>query len=95
MTSENPLETKNIAFYSTNAVEGQCVAVVVNVGDNTVMGRIAGLTAGLEADDTPIKKEIDYFIRIISGIASFIGIVFGITAISLQILEKKNYKVNL
>merc|ERR1719158_378823 len=83
LTSENPLETKNIAFYSTNAVEGQCVAVVVNVGDNTVMGRIAGLTAGLEADDTPIKKEIDYFIRIISGIATFIGIVFGITAISI------------
>ena len=83
LTSENPLETKNIAFYSTNAVEGQCVAVVVNVGDNTVMGRIAGLTAGLEADDTPIKKEIDYFIRIISGIALFIGIVFGITAISI------------
>ena len=47
MTSENPLETENIAFYSTNAVEGTCVGIVINIGDETVMGRIAGLAAGL------------------------------------------------
>merc|ERR1712127_939772 len=41
-THENPLETKNLAFFSTNAVEGTCVGMVVNIGDNTVMGRIAG-----------------------------------------------------
>merc|ERR1712112_38069 len=39
-THENPLETKNLAFFSTNAVEGTCVGMVVNIGDNTVMGRI-------------------------------------------------------
>ena len=41
-TNENPLETKNLAFFSTNAVEGTAVGIVVNIGDNTVMGRIAG-----------------------------------------------------
>ena len=41
-THENPLETKNLAFFSTSAVEGTCVGCVVNIGDNTVMGRIAG-----------------------------------------------------
>jgi len=40
-THENPLETKNLAFFSTNAVEGTAVGMVVNIGDNTVMGRIA------------------------------------------------------
>ena len=38
-THENPLETKNLAFFSTNAVEGTAVGMVVNIGDNTVMGR--------------------------------------------------------
>ena len=36
---QNPLETKNLAFFSTNAVEGTAVGMVVNIGDNTVMGR--------------------------------------------------------
>merc|ERR1719410_1802183 len=49
-THENPLETRNLAFFSTNAVEGTCVGMVVNIGDNTVMGRIAGLASGLASD---------------------------------------------
>ena len=35
-TDDNPLETKNLAFYSTNAVEGQGRGVVISIGDNTV-----------------------------------------------------------
>lgn len=50
-THENPLETKNLAFFSTNAVEGTAKGIVVNIGDNTVMGRIAGLASGLESGD--------------------------------------------
>merc|ERR1719412_2290388 len=47
-THENPLETKNLAFFSTNAVEGTAKGIVVSIGDYTVMGRIAGLASGLE-----------------------------------------------
>merc|ERR1712123_475563 len=75
-THENPLETKNLAFFSTNAVEGTCVGMVVNIGDNTVMGRIAGLASGLSNDDTPIAKEIAHFIHIITGVAVFLGVTF-------------------
>ena len=32
-THENPLETKNLAFFSTNAVEGTCKGIVVMIGD--------------------------------------------------------------
>merc|ERR1711881_282038 len=38
-THQNPLETKNLAFFSTNAVEGTGVGIIVQCGDNTVMGR--------------------------------------------------------
>merc|ERR1712168_1208128 len=82
-THENPLETKNLAFFSTNAVEGTCVGMVVNIGDNTVMGRIAGLASGLASDETPIAKEIAHFIHIITGVAVFLGVSFFIIAFIL------------
>ena len=59
-THENPLETKNLAFFSTNAVEGTAKGIVVNIGDYTVMGRIAGLASGLETGDTgSVNEDID------------------------------------
>merc|ERR1712223_1889410 len=82
-THENPLATKNLAFFSTNAVEGTAVGIVVNIGDNTVMGRIAGLASGLASDDTPIAKEIAHFIHIITGVAVFLGVTFFIIAFIL------------
>ena len=82
-THENPLETKNLAFFSTNAVEGTARGMVVNIGDSTVMGRIAGLASGLEAGDTPIAKEIAHFIHLITAVAVFLGVSFFIIAFIL------------
>merc|ERR1711963_510186 len=82
-THENPLETKNLAFFSTNAVEGTAKGIVVNIGDYTVMGRIAGLASGLDTGDTPIAKEIAHFIHIITGVAVFLGVTFFIIAFIL------------
>merc|ERR1711971_382014 len=82
-THDNPLETKNIGFFSANAVEGTAVGMVVNIGDDTVMGRIAGLASGLESDETPIAKEIAHFIHIITGVAVFLGVTFFLIAFIL------------
>ncbi|XP_046450818.1 sodium/potassium-transporting ATPase subunit alpha-B-like [Daphnia pulex] len=82
-TNDNPLETKNLAFFSTNAVEGTARGIVVNIGDNTVMGRIAGLASGLETGKTPIAIEIEHFIHIITGVAVFLGVSFFIIALVL------------
>merc|ERR1712226_1743030 len=82
-THENPLETKNLAFFSTNAVEGTARGIVVNIGDYTVMGRIAGLASGLDTGETPIAKEIAHFIHLITGVAVFLGVTFFIIAFIL------------
>jgi sodium/potassium-transporting ATPase subunit alpha len=82
-THDNPLETKNLAFFSTNVVEGTGKGIVVNIGDNTVMGRIAGLASGLESGDTPIAKEIAHFIHLITGVAVFLGVSFFLIAFIL------------
>jgi len=82
-THDNPLETRNVAFFSTNCVEGTARGIVICTGDRTVMGRIATLTSGLETGKTPIAKEIEHFIHIITGVAVFLGVSFFILAIIL------------
>uniref|UniRef100_I3K3B9 Sodium/potassium-transporting ATPase subunit alpha n=1 Tax=Oreochromis niloticus TaxID=8128 RepID=I3K3B9_ORENI len=82
-SNENPLETRNIAFFSTNCVEGTARGVVINTGDNTIMGRIATLASSLEAGKTPIAIEIEHFIHIITGVAVFLGVSFFILSVIL------------
>ncbi|XP_078512737.1 sodium/potassium-transporting ATPase subunit alpha-1-like isoform X3 [Lissotriton helveticus] len=82
-TNENPLETRNIAFFSTNCVEGTARGIVIHTGDRTVMGRIATLASGLEGGRTPIAIEIAHFIHLITGVAIFLGVSFFILSLIL------------
>jgi len=82
-TNENPLETRNLAFFSTNAVEGTCRGLIISTGDRTVMGRIANLASGLEVNETPIAREIAHFIHIITAVAVFLGVSFFVIAFIL------------
>ncbi|KAK2540962.1 sodium/potassium-transporting ATPase subunit alpha-1 [Columba livia] len=81
---ENPLETRNIAFFSTNCVEGTARGIVISTGDRTVMGRIASLASGLEGGKTPIAMEIEHFIHLITGVAVFLGVTFFILSLILE-----------
>uniref|UniRef100_A0A8C3L6K6 Sodium/potassium-transporting ATPase subunit alpha n=1 Tax=Chrysolophus pictus TaxID=9089 RepID=A0A8C3L6K6_CHRPC len=83
-SNENPLETRNIAFFSTNCVEGTARGIVISTGDRTVMGRIASLASGLEGGKTPIAMEIEHFIHLITGVAVFLGVSFFILSLILE-----------
>jgi len=82
-TDDNPLETQNLAFFSSSAVEGTARGMVVSIGDNTVMGKIAKLTSGLDSGATPLAREIQYFIEVVSGVALLIGLFFFVVALVL------------
>ncbi|XP_002038269.2 sodium/potassium-transporting ATPase subunit alpha isoform X1 [Drosophila sechellia] len=82
-THENPLETKNLAFFSTNVLEGTCRGVVIATGDSTVMGRIANLAAGLDDVQSPISREIQLFIRFITIFAIILGLSFFAISLTL------------
>lgn len=62
---------------------GTARGIVVLVGDNTMIGRIAGLASGLESSETPIAREIDHFINIITVISVATGFVFASIAFAL------------
>lgn len=78
MTDENPLETRNLAFFGTLAIDGTATGVVVNTGDRTVFGRIAGLAAGSLTEETTLQREIHHFILLIAAIAIILGVLFFI-----------------
>ncbi|KAJ8986171.1 hypothetical protein NQ317_005645 [Molorchus minor] len=75
-TDTNPLESMNLAFYSTSVVQGSGTGIVIRCGENTVIGRIAGLTSSIQKDETLIRKELKYFVRVISVMAIIIGLTF-------------------
>ena len=82
-SNDNPLETKNLAFFSTYAVEGNATGVVVRTGDYTAMGRIASLASGLNQNQTHLAAEIKHFVHIVTVVAFFFGITFFIIMLAL------------
>lgn len=72
----NILEANNFVFYGTSVVEGEANGIVIHIGDKTQMGKIADLAVNTSQMETPIHKEIKYFVKIISVIAILIGITF-------------------
>ena len=81
---ENPLEATNLAFYGTLSTEGSAKGLVIRTGDDTVIGKIAALTAGAADQETPIAQEIHHFIKIISAVAIFLGILFLVIGLILD-----------
>lgn len=77
-----PLEAKNICFSGTLATSGTATGIVIFTGDNTVIGKIAGLAGDTGTQETPIHKEISRFVIIISVVAITLGVTFFIIGIA-------------
>lgn len=75
-TDKNPLESANVAFFSSFAVAGSGKGIVIATGDCTMIGRLAGLTSHLAKIETPIAKEIRHFVEIITIVAVLCGLAF-------------------
>ena len=75
-SNKDPAESKNVAFYSSNITEGVGKGIIIQTGDQTRMGSIAKLVANIKKEQTPINKEIENFIHLITALALFLGVVF-------------------
>ncbi|RPD55624.1 calcium ATPase transmembrane domain M-containing protein [Lentinus tigrinus ALCF2SS1-7] len=69
LTSENALETRNLALTSTFVVQGSCTGVVFAIGDKSVMGRIVAMSGKNKFKLTTVQKEIWFFTKIVSTLA--------------------------
>lgn len=81
-TSKNPLETENLAFFSTYCTEGRARGMVIKTGNNTLIGKIANLTQQ-QSSETSIAKEIKYFIHLITIFAFSLALVFFIASMAI------------
>lgn len=70
------LETKNVAFFGTLCKEGEGKGVVFHIGDATIIGQIAGLAETAKPGKTPLRQELDRFIKMITVIALCLGLFF-------------------
>jgi sodium/potassium-transporting ATPase subunit alpha len=68
-TSENAMETRNLALNSTFVVQGKCTGVVFATGDRTIMGRIVAMSGDTKFKLTTVQKEVWFFTKIISAVA--------------------------
>jgi len=80
---ENPLETDNLAFFGTLVKEGIGKGIVIQIGDNTVIGQIANLASSAGTQVSPLRQEINRFIIIIACIACTFGVFFFIAGFAL------------
>jgi magnesium-transporting ATPase (P-type) len=80
----NPLEGKNIAFFTTSIMSGECTAIVIRTGDKTVIGQIKELVANAPKEPSPISIEIHNFIILITSVAVTLGVTFFIAALVLK-----------
>ena len=78
---ENPLETDNLCFFGTLCKEGIGRGIVIQIGDNTIIGQIAHLASTAGTQKTPLRMEIDRFILIVIAFAFTCGAVFFIVGI--------------
>lgn len=74
-------ETPNLIFAGTNVSEGNGKAIVTEIGMKTEFGKIANLTQSMEADESPLQKELDRLTKQISVIAISFGIFFFVASI--------------
>lgn len=68
-TSNNPMETRNLALTSTFVVQGKCTGVVFATGDRTIMGRIVAMSGDTKFKLTTVQREVWFFTKIISAVA--------------------------
>ena len=74
---EKILETKNVAFFGTMIKTGRGKGMVFNIGDGTIIGQIANLSdLASIIDETPLRKELNRFIKIVTCIALVLGLTF-------------------
>ena len=82
-SADNPLESPNMVFSGSLVQNGEAKVVLCKTGMDTQIGSIVALTKATDATDTPIHKELKYFIKVISFIAIFLGVSFFLVSVAI------------
>ena len=70
------IDSQNILFAGTNVLRGSGVAVVFATGQNTAFGKIAALSRDVRRPASPIQRETNRMIRVLTTVAVTMGALF-------------------
>jgi len=82
-SDEALLQSRNMLFSGSLVQSGDAKALVCRTGMDTEIGNIVELTKQTQEVETPIRKELKYFIKIISGIAIALGVSFFLVSVAI------------
>jgi len=74
-THQEPHETRNLAFNSSQCTEGAAYGVVVRVADRTLIGMVAALASDTSTTVSTLQREVTRVVFFITGLAFVMGIV--------------------
>ncbi|CAF4641488.1 unnamed protein product [Rotaria socialis] len=91
-TSLNFMESTNLVFYSSLIVQGSAETIVVNIGDDTVLGQVGELTRGTGgAEITGLYREINRFVMFVISAALTSVVLIWITWAAWLNVAQKGY----
>jgi sodium/potassium-transporting ATPase subunit alpha len=91
-TNMNLMESTNIIFYSSLVVQGAGEAIVINIGDATVIGQIGKMTQGTGGSETTgLHREINRFVLFVIAAALISVILLWITWVAWLNIKQKGY----
>lgn len=82
-SDKNLLKSRNMVLSGTLVQSGNGKAVICATGMNTQFGQVIKLTKETEETETPIRKELRHFIRIIGLIAIVLGVSFFLISVAM------------
>eukprot|EP01105_Mastigella_eilhardi_P004533 TRINITY_DN1604_c0_g2_i3.p1 TRINITY_DN1604_c0_g2~~TRINITY_DN1604_c0_g2_i3.p1 ORF type:complete len:2171 (-),score=664.74 TRINITY_DN1604_c0_g2_i3:1683-8195(-) len=77
-TAESPLETENLIFMGSSVVSGSGTGTVILTGDETIIGKVAGLASATSQQSTEMHRETMKFVWFLLAIAFSQAIVLMI-----------------
>ena len=91
-TNMNFLESTNLIFYSSLVVQGAGEAVVVNIGDATVLGQVGKMTRSSGGSEiTGLHREINRFVLFVITAAITSVVLLWITWASWLNIKQSGY----
>jgi len=70
------IDSPNALFAGCTVLRGSGTAVVFATGTRTEFGRIAALSGGMPRKATPLEKETNHMVRVLTVIAVAMGLIF-------------------
>ncbi len=75
-TKGRSIDSPNLAFAGCNVLRGNGTAVVFATGHRTELGKIAALSRDVRRPLSPLQRETDRIVRVLTSIAVVMGLLF-------------------